>query len=106
MHSIDRAEDPLYIPLLIDPALRLRPIALVDLAARDSVRVHRTAPVIRTPSASIAPGVAPQVDDPVDFSDLESQRVLRAAARAVARALGREAAREYFAEWIGKPKVS
>lgn len=43
---------------------------------------------------------------PADFSDLESQRVLAAAARAVARELGREAAREYFDEWIGKPKVS
>lgn len=37
-----------------------------------------------------------------DFSDLESQRVLAAAARAVARELGREAAREYFAELIGR----
>ena len=43
---------------------------------------------------------------PTDFSDLESQRVLAAAARAVARELGREAAREYFAELIGKPKAS
>ena len=41
-----------------------------------------------------------------DFSDVESQRVLAAAARAVARELGREAAREYFAELIGKPKAS
>ncbi len=41
-----------------------------------------------------------------DFSDGESQRVLAAAARAVARELGREAAREYFAELIGKRKVS
>jgi hypothetical protein len=41
-----------------------------------------------------------------DFSDLESQRVLAAAARTVARELGREAAREYFAELIGKLKVS
>jgi hypothetical protein len=39
-----------------------------------------------------------------DFSDLESQRVLRAAAFAVAGELGRQAAREYFAEWIGKRK--
>lgn len=38
---------------------------------------------------------------PTDFSDLESQRVLAAAALAVARELGREAAREYFAELIG-----
>ena len=42
----------------------------------------------------------------VDFSDVESQRVLAAAARAVARELGREAAREYFAEVIGKSKAS
>ena len=42
---------------------------------------------------------------PADFRDLESQRVLAAAARAVARALGREAAREYFAELIGRPKA-
>jgi len=41
---------------------------------------------------------------PADFSDLQSQRVLMAAARAVARELGREAAREYFVELIGKPK--
>jgi hypothetical protein len=41
-----------------------------------------------------------------DFSDLESQRVLAAAARAVARELGREAAREYFAKLIGTPKAS
>ena len=41
-----------------------------------------------------------------DFTDRESQRVLSAAARAVARELGRQAAREYFAEVIGKPKVS
>ena len=43
---------------------------------------------------------------PADFGDLESQRVLAAAARAVARELGREAAREYFAELIGRPKAS
>ena len=43
---------------------------------------------------------------PADFSDRESLRVLAAAARAVARELGREAAREYFAELIGKQKVS
>jgi len=43
---------------------------------------------------------------PADFSDRESQRVLAAAVRTVARELGREAAREYFAELIGKPKVS
>ena len=43
---------------------------------------------------------------PADFSDLESQRVLAAAARAVARELGREAAREYFAELIRHRKVS
>ena len=42
---------------------------------------------------------------PVDFTDLESRRVLAAAAHAVARELGREAAREYFAELIGKPKA-
>lgn len=42
---------------------------------------------------------------PADFSDLESQRVLAAAARAVARELWREATREYFAELIGKPKA-
>jgi hypothetical protein len=42
---------------------------------------------------------------PADFSDLESQRVLAAAARAVAHELGREAAREYFAELIGKPRA-
>jgi hypothetical protein len=42
---------------------------------------------------------------PADFSDLESQRVLAAAARVVARELGREAAREYFAELIGKPRA-
>ena len=47
------------------------------------------------------PGVEPR-----DFSDGESQRVLAAAARAVARELGRQAAREYFAELIGKSKVS
>jgi hypothetical protein len=41
-----------------------------------------------------------------DFSDIESQRVLTVAARAVARELGREAAHEYFAQLIGKPKVS
>lgn len=41
-----------------------------------------------------------------DFSDRESRRVLAAAACAVARELGREAAREYFAEVIGKAKVS
>jgi hypothetical protein len=41
-----------------------------------------------------------------DFSDPESQRVLAAAAAAVARELGRQAAREYFAELLGKPKVS
>ena len=43
---------------------------------------------------------------PADFSDLESKRVLAAAAQAVARELGREAAREYFVELIRKPKVS
>ena len=43
---------------------------------------------------------------PTDFSDVESQRVLTVAARAVARELGREAAHEYFAQLIGKPKVS
>jgi hypothetical protein len=43
---------------------------------------------------------------PADFSDLESQRVLAAAARAVARELGREAAREYVAKLIGIPKAS
>jgi hypothetical protein len=37
-------------------------------------------------------------DRPVDFSDPESQRVLRAAARAVAYELGRQAGGEYFAE--------
>lgn len=42
---------------------------------------------------------------PADFSDLESQHVLAAAAREVARELGREAAREYFAELIGRPKA-
>jgi hypothetical protein len=41
-----------------------------------------------------------------DFSDAESQRVLTAAARAVAREMGREAAREYFAELIGRTRVS
>jgi hypothetical protein len=39
---------------------------------------------------------------PADFSDVESQRVLAAAARAVVFELGREAGREYFAELIGK----
>ena len=39
-----------------------------------------------------------------DFSDPESQRVLRAAAYAVAGELGRQAAREYFAELIGRRK--
>lgn len=39
---------------------------------------------------------------PTDFSDVESQRVLNAAAAAVAFELGREAGREYFAELIGK----
>ena len=43
---------------------------------------------------------------PADFSDLESQRVLAAAARAVVREVGREPAREYFAQVIRKPKVS
>lgn len=43
---------------------------------------------------------------PADFSDQESQRVLTAAARAVAHELGRQAAREYFAELIGKTRVS
>jgi hypothetical protein len=41
-----------------------------------------------------------------DFSDGESQRVLAVAACAVARELGRQAAREYFAELVGKSKVS
>ncbi len=112
-----RPASPPFVPLLIDPALRLRPI---DLATRDSIRTQRS--VRRTnprstprPSASaraagtlaawIAPVAAPHVD-PVDFSDRESRRVLAAAARAVAYELGREAAREHFAEWIGTPKVS
>jgi hypothetical protein len=41
----------------------------------------------------------------VDFSDLESQRVLEAAATAVARELGREAARQCFAELISGRKT-
>ena len=44
--------------------------------------------------------------EPADFSDSESQRVLAAAALTVARELGRQAAREYFAELIGRTKVS
>jgi len=50
--------------------------------------------------------VATKSVHPADFSDVESQRVLAAAACAVARVLGREAAREHFAELIGKPKAS
>lgn len=41
---------------------------------------------------------------PADFSDVESQRVLRAAAYVLAGELGRQAAREYFAELIGRRK--
>ena len=41
-------------------------------------------------------------ENPVDFSDPDSQRVLTAAARAVARELGREAARKYFAELLNQ----
>jgi hypothetical protein len=40
----------------------------------------------------------------IDFSDLQSQQVLAAAARAVARELGREAAREYFAESLKRSR--
>jgi hypothetical protein len=44
----------------------------------------------------------PKPVPPADFSDVESQRVLAAAASAVVFELGREAGREYFAELIGK----
>jgi hypothetical protein len=40
-----------------------------------------------------------------DFSDPESQRVLRAASRVLAFELGLAAGREYFDEMIGKPKA-
>jgi hypothetical protein len=52
--------------------------------------------------AAVEPKPAPLAD----FSDAESERVLTAAARAVARELGREAAREFFAELIGRTRVS
>lgn len=92
---------PAWIPLPIDPGLVLHPIALVDLAMSSCGRGPRTVPVRRTASASLAPAA-----DPVDFSDWESLRVLRAAARAVAYELGREAAREYFAELMCRSTVS
>jgi hypothetical protein len=41
-----------------------------------------------------------------DFTDQESQRVLRVVVCAIARELGREAAQEYFAELIRQSKAS
>lgn len=92
------------VVLVADPDLLLRP-ALVDLVLSGSERVPRIAAVRGTASASNAKTVGPRADQ-VDFSDPESQRVLRAAARAVACELGREAAREYFAELIRRPEFS
>lgn len=48
---------------------------------------------VKTPSHTEAPAVRNVRDD---FSDIDSQRVLDAAARAVARELGRQAARELW----------
>jgi hypothetical protein len=63
-------------------------------------------PFVPSPKRSSGDLSAAPAVPPVDFSDRESQRVLSVAAKAVARELGRQVAREYFADLIGKPKVS
>ena len=59
-----------------------------------------------SPSKRASEPLQSDLNRSVDFSDIESVRVLAVAARAVARELGREAAREYFAELIGRSRVS
>ena len=60
-------------------------------------------PQARSPLTLVEPS---PVRPLADFSDRDSQGVLRAAAEAVARELGRQAAREYFAELIGRSKIA
>lgn len=109
---LDPDTRPCRVGLYSDPALVLRRDAATSdtprarPASTGEVQQPRRLAAIESldarpasPSASISRAVAPHVD-PVDFSDLESQRVLAVAARAVARELGRQAAREYFAELI------
>ena len=62
---------------------------------RPATRSARRQPVRREPTPVSA----------ADFSDAESQEVLRAAACSVARELGRQAARECFEAAIEKRKV-
>ncbi len=63
-------------------------------------------PRLTPPSKRVSEPLQANPNRSADFSDIESARVLTAAARAVARELGRQAAREYFAELIGRSMVS
>lgn len=77
----------LFVPLPVDAALHLGPIA-----AR-----RRLVTVLRLPAS---PARIPTAITRLDFSDSGSQRTLAAAADAVAYELGVAAGREYFDELL------